>query len=268
MRIRRIFVFAAISTSTLIMLTFLTSLPPIFKTINYVQNELFQSSLPGAFLRGNTPNNESYCTFNYGLPDELVYKESDLQYSPELGSVSPYRVLYNVIKGRQASNSTIPVTYATHITADFTNYVAEVARSWEGPISVAAFIPDVDAEIVGKQLMNLCYCLTDMSKVSVHFVFPVNETPYYLPLFASAVVPEGCVIADISQEESYRTLMNLVYPVNVCRNVAKAAATTNFVLVSDVQLIPSDKLASKFLKMIDTYKKLGKYSVHTLQYAS
>lgn len=256
MRIKRIFVFAVVSTSTLIMLTFLASLPPIFNT---AQNERFKS-LPGEFLRRNSPNNESYCDFNYGLPDELIYEESDLHFPPELGRASSYRVLYNVIKGRQISNDTISVTYATHITADFTNYVAEIARSWEGPISVAAFVPDVDADIVGKQLMHLCYCLMDMSKVSVHFVFPANETPYYLPLFPAAVEPDGCVIADISMEESYRILMNLLYPVNVCRNVAKAAANTHFVLVSDVQLIPSDKLATKFLKMLEMYKKLGKYN--------
>lgn len=255
MIIRKIFVFAVVFTSTLIIFTLLASRPLVSNTIVYSQND---APLPGAFLQHNIPNNESYCYFNYGLPEELVFTEDDLKYSPELGTESTYRVLYNVIKGRYYANSSISVTYATHVTADFINYVAEIASAWEGPVSVAAFVPDVDAEIVGKQLLYLCYCLEDMSKVSVHFVFPVNETPYYLPTQVSEIEPEDCRIAAIRKEESYRSLMNLVYPVNVCRNVAKIAATTHFVIVSDVQLIPSDKVTSKFLRMIDVYNKSGK----------
>lgn len=258
MSIRKIFVFAIASTSTLIIFTCLTSWPPAFDA-NYPANGQIKSPPPGAFLRQNNPNNESYCFFKYGLPEELVFEDDDLEYSPELGSASPYKVLYNVIKGRSDFNHSVPVTYATHVTADFINYVAEIARSWEGPISVAAFVPDADAEIVGKQLLHLCYCLQDMSKVSVHFVFPANETPYYLSMSAGAPDPVDCVIADITKQESYRILKNLIYPVNVCRNVAKLAATTHFILVSDVQLIPSDKLASKFIKMVDMYTKSGKH---------
>lgn len=256
MSIRRIFVFAVASTSTLIVFTFLTNWP-LNDTLNYPLNGE-KPPTPGEFLRHKVPNNESYCFFKYGLPEELVYEEDELEYPPEKGTDSTYRVLYNVIEAKTNPNSSLPITYATHITADFTNYLAEIARSWEGPISVAAFVPDADAEIVGKQLLHLCYCLEEMSKVSVHFVFPANETPYYLPMSPSAVDPADCAISDVSKLESYRALRDLQYPVNVCRNVAKNAVTAHFVLVSDVQLIPSEKLASKFVKMVAKYGKSGK----------
>lgn len=126
---------------------------------------------------------------------------------------------------------------------------------------MAAFVPDADAETVGKQLLHLCYCLEDMSRVSVHFVFPANETPYYLPMLPSASEPTDCDIAYIFKEISYRHLNHLAYPVNVCRNVAKNAVTTRYVLVSDVQLIPSEKLASRFLKMVSNIRKSGFYTI-------
>lgn len=264
MSIRRVFLFAVASTSTIIIFTFLTSWFPVFDSLSYSGSGQIKSPQPGAFLRQNIPNNESYCYFQYGLPEELVFEEEDLTYTPELGPASPFKVLYNVIKGRFSINASVPVTYATHITADFTNYIAEIARSWEGPISVAAFVPDADAELVGKQLLHLCYCLQDMSKVSVHFVFPTNETPFYLSISATTIDPVDCVISEIPKQESYRTLKNLVYPVNVCRNVAKNAASTHYVLVSDVQLIPSDRLASQFLEMIAIPKQSGKILFFTL----
>lgn len=253
MSIKRIFALAVASTSTLIAFTFLTKWPPVF---DYPSSRRGRLPLPGEFLRRNSPHNESFCAFRHGLPEELAYEEDDLEYTPELGPASPYRVLYNVIESRR--NSTGSVTYATHVTADFTNYIAEVAKTWEGPVSVAAFVPDADAEIVGKQLLHLCYCFEDMARVSVHFVFPANETPYYLPMAPSAAEPTDCAIADTARQESYRTLRDLVYPVNACRNVAKNAAGTDFVLVSDVQLIPSEKLASGFLRMAAKYGTSGK----------
>lgn len=45
-----------------------------------------------------------------------------------------------------------------------------------------------------------------------------------------------------------------MYPINVCRNAAREAALTENVIVSDIQLMPSEGLAAKFFKMVDSYK--------------
>lgn len=69
----------------------------------------------------------SYCKLNYGLPTELTYTDDDVSGTPELGKNSSFRVLYNVIEGHLGSVQP-GVTYVTHLTKNFVNYLAEVVR--------------------------------------------------------------------------------------------------------------------------------------------
>lgn len=69
-----------------------------------------------------------------------------------------------------------------------------------------------------------------------------------------------CAASDIQQQdlETERKHAGMIYPINVARNIARNLAITSRVLVSDIELLPSDKLASGFLKMInDRPVKLG-----------
>lgn len=43
---------------------------------------------------------------------------------------------------------------------------------------------------------------------------------------------------------------NLVYPINVGRNIAREAAMTYYVLASDIELYPNEGLVQNFLEMI------------------
>lgn len=242
MRVKKILIWMVASTSVFISAN-------VFFNMSIPYGNIDESKIPAGFVRKYNPSNESYCSFRYNLPEEFVYDERDLEYGPELGMDSFYRILYNVVEGKQNLSTLEPVTYATHATAEFVNYISEIARYWEGPVSVAVFVPDYDADIVTKQLVHMCHCLPNMSKVSVHYVFPANDTPFVQTQPSIVFDPTYCVISDTSDVLSYRASKRLRYPVNVCRNVAKKAAPTYFVLVSDVELIPSEKLASKFMEM-------------------
>lgn len=48
----------------------------------------------------------------------------------------------------------------------------------------------------------------------------------------------------------YKKEYDLLYPVNVGRNVARETAQTHFVFPCDVELYPSNNIITKFLKMI------------------
>lgn len=54
----------------------------------------------------------------------------------------------------------------------------------------------------------------------------------------------------VNVTQSYKKQKNLLYPVNVARNIARDAALTHFILVSDIELYPSPDLVPKFLNMI------------------
>lgn len=49
---------------------------------------------------------------------------------------------------------------------------------------------------------------------------------------------------------SYKMQNQLLYPVNVGRNIARESALTHFVLASDIELYPSTFLSERFLNMI------------------
>ncbi|XP_065158961.1 beta-1,4-glucuronyltransferase 1-like [Atheta coriaria] len=265
-------------TSLIMLITFVNRRPGILHGGQYselVSYKYTNSRRPGAFLAERRLNNESYCTFRYGLPTRFGYLPADLEGSPESNAKSSYRVLYNVLEAQQYThsltgvgkdgkggkthedvlNGTDQVTYATHVTPEFVDYISEIARSWDGLISVAAFVPDDDADFVTRRLMQACQCLPEMAKVSVHYVFPAAHPPF---IERSTHKEEftSCEVSDASETMTYRTTKHLPYPVNLGRNVARKAASTEYVLVSDVELMPSEHLANRFSQMMRRYANM------------
>lgn len=270
-RKKPIFFSAFIVGIILVLFLIILSYDGIFRQVFYSYNIAFHG-IPGAYLATKTPN-ESYCNFQYGLPEELLYEDGDLLFPIEEKYNSTYRILKNVIEAK-SSNSVPEVTYATHATTDFLNYVAELiryiiiklkknknnlwkcCRFWEGPISVAAFVPDYDADLAIRQLAQLCFCSPEMSRVSVHFVFPLKSPPY----LQNHPEPLTCNLPDSSKLSTFRLNKELMFPINICRNIARNYSQTEFVMVSDIQLIPSKELASKFVKMVRSTNAIKPHS--------
>lgn len=84
---------------------------------------------PGAFIRHLHPNpsNTTYCKFNHRMPYDLNLSQKNVDFGPEQGTNSSYRILYNVIEAT-ISPGVPGITYATHVTADFVNYIPELVR--------------------------------------------------------------------------------------------------------------------------------------------
>lgn len=250
LKIKSVLLLLVIFTILILLITIISHRPYILKVVSYKYPEAkkFSRRSPSSFLLNYKPKNESYCKFNYNLPEQFVYDDSEIKFSPESGAQGPHKVLYNVIEAKPNYNSTALLTYSTHVTPDFIRYISEIVRYWDGFVSLAAFVPDFDADTVTKLLTILCHCLPEMSKLSVHYVFPINKPPF---VGSNIKNIEDCTLPDISNDFTFRHQNKLPYPVNVCRNVARHAASTEFVLVSDVELMPSENLASKFLKMTE-----------------
>lgn len=204
----------------------------------------------GMYMAGRRPRNGSACRWYYGLPDILSYAPSRLTWSPEIGEKSPYRILPFVLRSATEATDGLPqITLSTHATADQVYGIVELARRWEGPLSLAVFAPGLDAGLAVAQLDRACRCEPAMYKVSVHLVFPAGRPP---ALNAMSRVQGDCAASDLQwrQAETERRKRSMTYPINVARNVARTAANTSRVLVSDIELLPSARLASGFMDMV------------------
>ncbi|KAG5317098.1 B4GA1 glucuronyltransferase, partial [Acromyrmex heyeri] len=204
----------------------------------------------GMYMAGQRPRNESACRWYHGLPDVLSYPPSRLTWSSEIGEKSPYRVLPFVLLGAVEATDSLPqITLSTHATADQVYGIVELARRWEGPLSLAVFAPGLDAGLAVVQLDRACRCEPAMYKVSVHLVFPAGRPP---ALSAISRIQGDCAASDLQwrQAETERRKRRMTYPINVTRNVARTMANTSRVLVSDIELLPSARLASGFMEMV------------------
>lgn len=224
---------------------------------------------PGSFLRGELPHNESYCWFKYGTIESFDWDNVTIADSPELKKNGPYRVIYNVIESmtRKSEDSSPDVTYCTHVTPAFQCNVMEIVRRWDGPVSIAAYVPDYDATLSLLLFQRMCQCLPEMSRVSVHFVFPETSPPVFPKssqmslsslesIDALIKFPADCSCPEAVLNGTLRTFREesgLTYPVNVARNVARQASHTSHVLVSDVELLPSVSMVPAFRVLFRTY---------------
>ncbi|XP_074110640.1 beta-1,4-glucuronyltransferase 1 [Cotesia typhae] len=211
--------------------------------------------IPGMYMRGEKPKNNTGCAWKYGLPNIFYYPVDKVRFTPQGGENGPYRVLPFIIRSSESELTQIPrLTFCTHATADLVYNIVEIVKRWEGPISLTVFSPSRDAELAVRLLDKACRCVPEMRKLSVHLIFPANQ----IPIIASDdYLPEDgdCAALDLQWERlesvAERRDKGLTYPINVARNVAKTLAMTTRVLVADIELLPSDKLASGFFKMIN-----------------
>lgn len=91
--------------------------------------------------------------------------------------------------------------------------------------------------------------MTRRSQVSVHLVFPAGRPP---ALGTISRTQGDCAASDLQwrQAETERRKRRMTYPINVARNVARTMANTSRMLVSDIELLPSARLASGFIEMV------------------
>ncbi|KAG7207121.1 hypothetical protein KM043_000996 [Ampulex compressa] len=205
----------------------------------------------GSYMAGRWPGNRTSCAWQHGLPRALSYSDSKLHWSPEKGESSPYRVLPFVVRGSEATaTGPLPsITLCTHATAEQVYGIVELTKRWEGPLSLAVFAPGLDAGLAIALLDRACRCEPEMYKVSVHLIFPKEQPPKLRHVGGTR---GDCAAKGLRLwgAETERNRAGLTYPINVARNVARTRAGTSRVLVSDIELLPSEKLAGGFVEMV------------------
>lgn len=125
---------------------------------------------------------------------------------------------------------------------------------WNSALSIAIYSPGNDFYSALNRILWLRNCIGESAAIRrlVSFsLFFENKFPpiEYDANFSSYESTYQC-IEPIDVEVSFKLLNHLTYPINVARNLARDAASTHFVLSSDVELYPSENFVGEFFKMI------------------
>ncbi|XP_035702774.1 beta-1,4-glucuronyltransferase 1 isoform X2 [Folsomia candida] len=155
------------------------------------------------------------------------------------------------------------ITYTTHGDYRYLDNLIPLVDRWAGPVSIAIYSPGDDLKRTLKIISFLRDCNFQKIKqfVTFHLFFDVlySESPVYgeqfqwLDSMYQKERWENCSIkpdpVKLRNENTFRMKHGLLYPVNVARNIARAAALTHFVLPSDIELYPSINLIRTFFEM-------------------
>lgn len=126
---------------------------------------------------------------------------------------------------------------------------------------MALFAPGYDFKATLDSIQYVRNCLPESylirDFVTFHIYFLRNHMPKYVPLTEKAALswPYNCSSPDVPYEhvnrsQMYRSVKNILYPINVGRNIARQSSNTYFILTSDIELYPSINFVLKFLQMI------------------
>ncbi|KAF6211820.1 hypothetical protein GE061_012335 [Apolygus lucorum] len=137
-----------------------------------------------------------------------------------------------------------------------------LSKRWQGPISVAIYMDEEAVAEVFHKVALLMTCFPAFREnVTISFVspLPAKNRPSAVPILDAK---------DLCQEENYdggvastNYASSEGYPNNLLRNVARRASNTEFVLVIDVDMLPSENLRQDFL-LFATQRGLFKKNNH------
>ncbi|WAR18799.1 B4GA1-like protein [Mya arenaria] len=184
------------------------------------------------------------------LEDLLMYK-TKIQNAHTMDSSGTYMLLPNLIvpAGDKASASNL--TICTQTTANHLHNLQDLTSVWTGPVSVTVFTHGFKA---AHDLYTIVYyhsCFTNIARmVTFHIVYPISNPPQNLSSLLHVELRCDNHIKHSAYEENLNYASNIPYPHNVLRNIAITNSVSAYVLVIDIDLIPSLDLYSQFQQFV------------------
>lgn len=177
-----------------------------------------------------------------------------------------YKFFDNVIVGTNFAelSEQFLVTLATQSSLDKLISLIQVAKHWNGPISVAVFaVGDEELTRLLHFILYLRQCFLDIQqKVTFHFAFPKDHIPAAIELepdnAPDCTRPEQVHQSLIKEKLVERWRVRLPYPQNHMRNLARKNCQTKFVFLTDVDIIPSFNMAEGLHIFVREHKCNGK----------
>ncbi|TNN46709.1 Beta-1,4-glucuronyltransferase 1 [Liparis tanakae] len=208
-----------------------------------------------------------------GHPEKNSRKER-LRYSLSTGGIfdnsGQYRVYKNFIKS-DFTTSLKPgsdpgsgvLALATHTTINNLHHLDSLLARWHSPLSVAIFAHGQDVKFATALAYALSFfCPQIQSLVDFHLVclsgemasFPEQDREHFAGLEDCASVFSR-LETHRDKYKNYAISGNVSYPNNLLRNVARGGTETAYVLVIDIDMMPSADLHQQFLAMMMARRK-------------
>ena len=223
----------------------------IFVIILVLLNIFLLSDLINSRIRGR--NDYNNLDFNYKVNEESFLSIHDL---PEDIS-GEYYVHRNFIRPKNTPLSK-DIVLATHCTGDHLHHLVSFTEIWQGPISVAVFVPGNSLENTLSILYILYGCYTRLRhQISIHLVHPIpsllKESDLMFLITKSQEIHVKCskaleTITNINNNADKNYDRKIEYPNNLLRNTAKHGVTSQYALVIDVDMKPNENLYRDFVK--------------------
>ncbi|KAK2170649.1 hypothetical protein LSH36_1g03000 [Paralvinella palmiformis] len=229
--------------------------------------QLFHMLLLNRLEARNSSMRQTEAPYYLKKDTQTVYPiiEHAIKSSRIMDASGQYNIIYDVMQSSAFSTNDTGlmmkqygVTLVTHCSVNHIHHLIQLSHHWQGPVSVAIFIPQEYSSTVVQSLLVLHYCMPHLRKnISIHLVYPMTQSP--LSVQFPSFVPEISRCRDFHEvldtvlQQQFRPMQNYAfegqsYPNNLLRNVAARFLPTDYLLVIDIDIIPSPNL---FLSFVD-----------------
>ncbi|KAL2079218.1 hypothetical protein ACEWY4_024962 [Coilia grayii] len=210
--------------------------------------------------------------------NEKNTKKEHLRYSLSTGGIfdgsGQYRVYKNLVKSDFSTNQkpgSNTLVLATHTTINNLHHLDSLLERWKNPLSIAIFAHGQDVKFTTALVYALSiFCPHVQALVDFHLVCPSEETasfPEQDREHFSGLEDCAGVFAKLGSHrdryKNYAIGSNISYPNNLLRNVARSGTGAAFVLVIDMDMVPSANLHQDFVDML-ARRKVGTDEVFVL----
>lgn len=179
-----------------------------------------------------------------------------------MDSSGQYTVVRNIVKSKSSRRVAVSfsslneVSLVSHCSINHLVHVLDLSISWEGPISVAVFVSQMDTASAISTIIKLVKCNADIfNNISLHLVYSLGKSGQKnsrdLYAFDGSICDSRQKLK-ASSAGNYEQ-KDVAYPNNLLRNVALENSESKYVLVIDIDMLPSFGLNSKLTNFLSNF---------------